>query len=78
MIIGSNGRVRLGIDLPYTRAVIQEGFRIKPATPMGVPRKTVTDVNLMGYHVPKDTQVSLQKFTNKKKIKVTSKSRRKK
>ena len=37
--------------------MIQEGFRIRTSTPLGVPRGTLQDVNLMGYHIPKNTQV---------------------
>ena len=54
--------MRLNLDLPYTKAVIQEGFRIRTSTPLGVPRGTLQDVNLMGYHIPKNTQVSAKCF----------------
>jgi len=55
--LGAEGKVKLNLDLPYTRAVIQEGFRIRPVGPFTVPRKTTKDVILMGYHIPKNTQV---------------------
>ncbi|KAK9668242.1 hypothetical protein RND81_13G044100 [Saponaria officinalis] len=43
--------------LPYLQAVVKESFRIHPPVPLSVPRKTVSDVNLFGFTVPKDTQV---------------------
>jgi len=51
--------MKLNLDLPYTKAVIQEGYRITPATPLSVPRKTIKDVILKGYYIPKNTQVML-------------------
>ncbi|KAL9242862.1 hypothetical protein vseg_016820 [Gypsophila vaccaria] len=45
--------------LPYLQAVVKEGFRIHPPVPLSVPRKTVSDVDILGFTVPKDTQVLL-------------------
>ena len=58
VISGSGGKVNLRLDLPYTRAVIQEAFRVQTSTPLSVPRRTLQDINLMGYHIPKNTQVN--------------------
>jgi len=57
LLTGANGKVCLSSDLPYTKAVIQETFRISPVAPLGVPHYTTEDVSFMGYRVPKDTQV---------------------
>lgn len=46
------------MNLPYTKAVIQEAFRIETAVPLSVPRRTRQDVKLMSYLIPKNTQVS--------------------
>ena len=57
LLTGANGKVCLSSDLPYTKAVIQETFRISPVAPLGLPHYTTEDVSFMGYRVPKDTQV---------------------
>ena len=67
IFLGSGGRAKLNLDLPYTKAVIQEGFRIRPVAPLSVPRKTTRDVSLMGYHIPKNTQVG-QNIKNHEKF----------
>ena len=54
---GREGEIGLHADLPYTKAVIQVGLRIETVVPLGVPRKTCQDVTLMGYFIPKNTQV---------------------
>ena len=57
ILLGSGGRVKLSLDLPYTKAVIQEGYRIRTSTPLGVRRATIQDVKLNGYDIPNNTQV---------------------
>uniref|UniRef100_F7AR76 Uncharacterized protein n=1 Tax=Ciona intestinalis TaxID=7719 RepID=F7AR76_CIOIN len=54
---GHNGVVRYDTKLPYTKAVLQETYRIRTATPLGVPRRNTEDVTLMGYFIPKNTQI---------------------
>ncbi|XP_078492986.1 cytochrome P450 2J2-like [Ciona intestinalis] len=56
-VIGHNGVVRYDTKLPYTKAVLQETYRIRTATPLGVPRRNTEDVTLMGYFIPKNTQI---------------------
>uniref|UniRef100_A0A670Z4M3 Uncharacterized protein n=1 Tax=Pseudonaja textilis TaxID=8673 RepID=A0A670Z4M3_PSETE len=41
------------VKLPYTHAVIHEVLRLKYVLIVGVPRQSVRDVNLYGYHIPK-------------------------
>jgi cytochrome P450 len=45
-------------NLPYTEMVVKESMRIYPAV-SGVNRKTLEDVNIGGYFVPKDTEISV-------------------
>ncbi|XP_013635994.1 PREDICTED: cytochrome P450 76C2-like isoform X2 [Brassica oleracea var. oleracea] len=44
-------------ELPYLQAVVKEVFRLHPAAPLLVPRKAESDVGVLGFMVPKDTQV---------------------
>jgi len=59
---GREGKVNLNLDIPYTRAVIQEALRVETVTPINVPRMTREDVNLMGYVILKNTQVSTERW----------------
>ncbi|KAL0671906.1 hypothetical protein Bca4012_034610 [Brassica carinata] len=58
-VIGQNGIVQEAdiSHLPYLRAVVKETFRLHPAAPFLVPRKAEADVKVLGFMVPKDTQV---------------------
>lgn len=47
-------------DLPYLRAVIDEGLRILPPTSAGLPRRTPAEGSrIMGEWIPGDTSVSM-------------------
>ncbi|XP_075043045.1 cytochrome P450 2G1-like [Mixophyes fleayi] len=43
--------------MPYTEAMIHEMQRFTDLLPMGVPRKTLKEVKLNGYTIPKDTNI---------------------
>ncbi|XP_057549122.1 cytochrome P450 76AD1-like [Amaranthus tricolor] len=58
-VFGKNGFIRESefSKLPYIHAIVKETYRLHPATPFLVPRKTEKDVDLCGYFVPKDKQI---------------------
>ncbi|XP_032087322.1 cytochrome P450 2J2-like isoform X2 [Thamnophis elegans] len=58
-ILGNKARLKQEdrIRLPYTNAVIHEIQRISNIAPLGLPHKTINDVHLLGYKIPKDTMV---------------------
>ncbi|CAK8686462.1 unnamed protein product [Clavelina lepadiformis] len=44
-------------NLPYICATLQEILRFKAVTPLALPRRVTQDVEIRGYHIPKDTKV---------------------
>ncbi|XP_063793857.1 cytochrome P450 2A4-like [Pseudophryne corroboree] len=45
-------------NLPYTEATIHEIQRFTDLVPLGLPRKTIREVKLKGYTIPKNTDVT--------------------
>ncbi|XP_034941922.1 methyl farnesoate epoxidase-like [Chelonus insularis] len=45
--------------LPRVEAFLAEAHRTLILTPLGVPHRTIEDVSLEGYHIPKDTVILL-------------------
>ncbi|ETE57844.1 Cytochrome protein, partial [Ophiophagus hannah] len=58
-VLGNKARLKCTdrVRLPYTNAVIHEIQRMSSIVPLGVARKTINDVQLFGYRIPKDTMV---------------------
>ncbi|KAF3509483.1 hypothetical protein F2Q69_00004146 [Brassica cretica] len=58
-VIGQKGIIQESdiSELPYLQAVVKETFRLHPAAPLLAPRKAEADVEVLGFMVPKDTQV---------------------
>ncbi|KAK9124732.1 hypothetical protein Sjap_014334 [Stephania japonica] len=62
-VVGKNRLVQESdlSHLNYVRACAREAFRLHPIAPFNVPHVSISDVNVAGYFIPKDSHVLLSR-----------------